>query len=388
MMSELKRYAADHRYLLEEAGRAAGFNQPVAIDLDEFHAPLIKASKRRDLLPLDGVFVRDWDRDGRATNPGVRMGLRLYEIEGVKFVRVRFVSNDSLNDCGLDFVAVDRHDYPRLYRIALKCRLEAQPPSVPPVLPADQLDLLWKNTIGYLETHNLEKIRAYGGRARRGLLLTGSPGNGKTMACRWVWEECRRRRWEYRLVTPDNYRHARGHDCIEDLFSVERRGIIFFDDMDLALRDRDKVAETEDQAVFLSAMDGIEVNEGVVFVFTTNCSLDLIDRAFKRPGRLDLVLGFRAPDAELRRRLIQRWHTDITAAIDIEEAVRSTEGYSFAEVEELRNLLVMHFMDSERWDWNWALKQFAINRQELTCRPTRSVGFGNHARTRGDEIAY
>jgi hypothetical protein len=58
--------------------------------------------------------------------------------------------------------------------------------------------------------------------------------------------------------------------AIENLFGVNRRGIVFFDDMDLALRDRDKVAETEDQAVFLSAMDGITVNEGVVFVFSSS----------------------------------------------------------------------------------------------------------------------
>jgi len=37
------------------------------------------------------------------------------------------------------------------------------------------------------------------------------------------------------------------------------------------------------------------VHEGIVFVFTTNCALDLIDRAFKRPGRIDLVLHFKAP---------------------------------------------------------------------------------------------
>ena len=205
--------------------------------------------------------------------------------------------SDHLNCWGLDFVAVDQKDYRRLYKIALRCRRDNEPPCAPPVLPQDQLDLLWKNTIGYLEGTNLERIKSYGGRAKRGVLLTGAPGNGKTMACRWIWEACRQRRWEYRLVTPDNYRAARAHDNIEELFSVDRRGIVFFDDMDLALRDRDKVAETEDQAVFLGAMDGIEVNEGVVFVFTTNCSLDLIDRAFKRPGRLDLVLHFKPPDA-------------------------------------------------------------------------------------------
>jgi hypothetical protein len=204
------------------------------------------------------------------------------------------------------------------------------------------------------------------------------------MACRWIWEECRQRGWEWRLVTPDTYRQARCSDAIGELFSVERRGIIFFDDMDLALRDREKVRETEDQAVFLSALDGIPVNEGVVFVFTSNCAPELIDRAFKRPGRLDVVLHFKSPEAELRRRLIERWHADIRAHVDVEAAVASTEGYSFAEIEELKNLLIMRFMDTGAWDWTWALDQFDINRKELSVRPRR-VGFGVAERAHNSE---
>lgn len=377
MNSQLQQYAADHRFLLDAIARQVGFESPIAMDMDEFYTPLVKAARRGPLLPIEGVLVRDWDPDNRRSAPGLQIGARLYEIEGVRFVRVRFAFNDTCNSWGLDFAAVDRKNYRRLYRIALRCRRDNEPPSVPPILPQNQLDLLWKNTIGYLESDNISRIKAYGGRAKRGVLLTGAPGNGKTMACRWIWEACRQRRWEYRLVTPDNYRAARAHDNIEALFSVERRGIVFFDDMDLALRDRDKVAETEDQAVFLSAMDGIEINEGIVFVFTTNCSLDLIDRAFKRPGRLDLVLHFKSPDASLRRLLIERWHKDIYGNLDIDQAVASTDGYSFAEIEELKNLLVMHFMDADAWDWNWALKQFDINRHELNTRPRRHVGFGN-----------
>src|SRR5258708_40243130 len=102
--------------------------------------------------------------------------------------------------------------------------------------------------------------------------------------------------------------------------------------MDVALRDRNTVRETDDQAVFLSALDGIAGNEGVVFVFTTNCSLDLIDPAFKRPGRLDLVLHFKPPDPELRRRLVDGWHADIRDHLDVDEVIATTEGYSFAEV--------------------------------------------------------
>jgi hypothetical protein len=378
MESHLKTYTADHRHLIALAARQAGFADPVAIDLDEFYEPLIRAARKGEVLPVDGVLVRDWDPDNRRVYPGMLLGMRLYEVQGVRFVRVRFPFSNQQNGWGFDFTVVDRKDYRKLYRIALKARRTHDRPNTPPVLPAEQLDQLWKNTIGYLEAGNLKRIKEYGGRAKRGVLLTGSPGNGKTMACRWIWEECRRRGWEYKLVTPDAYRSARASDNIEHLFSVERVGIVFFDDMDLALRDRETVHETEDQAVFLSAMDGIAINEGVVFVFTTNCSLGLIDRAFKRPGRLDLVLHFKIPDATLRRKLMERWHEDIRGALDLEKAVETTEGYSFAEVEELKNLLVMRFMEAGEWDWDWALRQFDINRSELASKPAqkRQVGFG------------
>ena len=117
--------------------------------------------------------------------------------------------------------------------------------------------------------------------------------------------------------------------AVKDLFAVHRRGIIFFDDMDIALRDRNTVKETDDQAVFLSALDGIDVNEGVVYVFTTNCPLELIDPAFKRPGRIDLVLHFELPTATLRRELIDRWHAEVRGGIDIDAAVDRDERLQF-----------------------------------------------------------
>jgi hypothetical protein len=374
----LRYYAADHRYLLSAAGRAAGLADPVAIDLDEFGQPLLKKARRGPLVPIDGVLVRDWDPDNHRTYSGAQLGLRLYDVEGIRFARVCFQYHDQRNYAGQMFYVVDRRDYRRLYRVALRCRRDAEPPSPPPVLPDEQLAQLWSNTIGYLDRANLRRIKKYGGRARRGVLLTGPPGNGKTMACRWVWEECRRRRWEWHLVTPDAYQQAR-KDCnpveaVKALFTVEKRGVIFFDDMDLALRDRETVRETDDQAVFLSALDGISVNEGVVFVFTTNCGLDLIDRAFKRPGRIDLVLRIEPPDAGLRRRLIERWHEEVRGGIDVARAVATTEGFSFAEIEELKNLLIMRWTDAAAWDWDWALRQFDANRHDLAAQ-RRHVGF-------------
>jgi hypothetical protein len=308
------------------------------------------------LLPIDGVLVRSWYPHNRRFHPGSPLGMRLYELEGIRFVQVNFPYHDQLSSWGLSFLAVDRKDYRRFYKIALRCRRDFEPAGIPPVLQPGQADVLWKNTIGYLDPANLRRIKAYGGRPKRGVLLMGPPGNGKTTACRWIWEECRRRNWEWRLVTPDAYQQAR-NDCnpqeaVRELFSVEGSGIIFFDDMDLALRDRETVRETDDQAVFLGALDGISVQEGIVFVFSTNCALDLIDPAFKRPGRLDLVLHFKTPDADMRRQLLERWHEDIRTNIDLETVVSSTEGFSFAEIEELKNLLIMHYLDAGSWSWS------------------------------------
>jgi hypothetical protein len=374
----LIQYTADHRYLLEIAARQAGLVDPVAIDFNVLGFPLLKRARRGPVLPIDGVLVRDWDPDNRRTYPGTPLGLRLYRIEDISFVAINFDYNHERTSAGLSFYAVSRRDYRRLYRIALRCRRDAEPHSSPPVLPQEQIDQLWQNTIGYLNRDNLNRIREYGGRARRGVLLTGPPGNGKTMACRWLWQECRRRRWEWRLVTPDAYRQARSScdpvEAVQALFTVERRGIIFFDDMDIALRDRETVTETDDQAVFLGALDGISVNEGVVFVFTTNCALDLIDRAFKRPGRLDLVLHIDLPAPLLRRQLMERWHEEIRRGIDLEQAVAATDGFSFAEIEELKNLLIMRFMDAGGWDWEAAMRQFNHNRRHLKA-PRKHIGF-------------
>jgi len=131
--------------------RQAGFSDPIALDLDDFYLPWSRKRKRRELLPIEGILIRDWDPDTRQTNPGVQIGMRIYEIDGIRFVRVRFHHDDRFNGWGLDFVAVDRVNYRRLYKVALRCRRDNEPPSHPPVLPKEQLAQLWKNTIGYLE---------------------------------------------------------------------------------------------------------------------------------------------------------------------------------------------------------------------------------------------
>ena len=95
MSKRLKEYTADHRYLLEVVARQAGFSAPVAIDLNAFYVPLLKTARKGEILPLDGVLVRDWHPDNRRSRPGVSLGLRFYDVEGIRFVSVGCNSGES-----------------------------------------------------------------------------------------------------------------------------------------------------------------------------------------------------------------------------------------------------------------------------------------------------
>ena len=57
-----------------------------------------------------------------------------------------------------------------------------------------------------------------------------------------------------------------------------------------------------------------------------------------------------------------------------ESVVAATDGNSFAEIEELKNLLIMQFLNNGVWDWEGTFRQFHQSRSELTSA-RRTVGF-------------
>ncbi|HEV3005890.1 MAG TPA: hypothetical protein VGX78_15595, partial [Pirellulales bacterium] len=73
---------------------------------------------------------------------------------------------------------------------------------------------------------------------------------------------------------------------------------------------------------------------------------------------------------------------DIRSALDVERVVAETEGLSFAELEELKKLLLLRFLDAGKWDWEWANQAFQAGARPPRAR--RSIGFGagrNNARS-------
>jgi hypothetical protein len=48
---------------------------------------------------------------------------------------------------------------------------------------------------------------------------------------------------------------------------------------------------------------------------------------------------------------------------------------SFAEIDELKNLLILGHLDDGVWDWDEAMRQWNYNRHDLTGSRGRAVGF-------------
>jgi hypothetical protein len=110
--------------------------------------------------------------------------------------------------------------------------------------------------------------------------------------------------------------------------------------------------------------------------------LEDLDPAFRRPGRIDIVMHFPRPDAALRHRFIkENWHPSISAAINLDRATADTEGLSFAELDEVKKLLVLGFLENGNWNWPQAWESFTRGRGDSAGR--RTIGFNQQeARTR------
>src|SRR5262245_32989249 len=139
----LEEYTSNHRDLLDAIAKATGMSDPVAFVASGLYYPLLRNAVRGGLLPINGVLTRDWVRSGRTYYPCVRFGIRQYTVEGIRFARC--IAPFAGQAGSHDFFVVAETDYLKLFRHALKAQRNTEPEGRPPVLPAEQLEILRLN---------------------------------------------------------------------------------------------------------------------------------------------------------------------------------------------------------------------------------------------------
>lgn len=269
------------------------------------------------------------------------------------------------------YLIVPKKDIFKLRRNAIRLNKEACKVTNAPVLCAGVLEEVVQNTVGFLM--KAKEIERYGVKIKRGIILDGPPGNGKTMLCRYIQKLCTQNNIEWGVITSSDIDSAYEDKALSELFT--QYTVTFFDDIDVAYMDRSK-GNSKMACSMLTAMDGMSDKGHLVRIFTTNEEVADLDPAFTRPGRIDKSITLPKPTLELRRRLVlEYWPKEIQDNINIDILLNKTRDFSFAELEAIRTFLVTNrILGDKTWDLDRAFKEYYNHRVEKENRP--AVGFG------------
>ena len=179
-----------------------------------------------------------------------------------------------------------------------------------------------------------------------GVLLHGPTGCGKTMFAEALAHECRCNFVSVRLHDIFSPFLGESESYLRHLFRTARNAtpcMLFLDDLDVIATKRDLTGGSGGNggsggsnsvggrvlATLLNEMDGIESNEGVVVVGATN-SIDDVDPALIRPGRLDVTVLIHAPTAMDRIDMFQKLTatTPLDDDVDVQLVGQLTEGWN------------------------------------------------------------
>ncbi|WP_309707632.1 ATP-binding protein [Armatimonas sp.] len=175
----------------------------------------------------------------------------------------------------------------------------------------------------------------YGVPWKRGILLIGPPGNGKTHTVKALCNTLGVPALYLRSLEPRGM-FGSEHESISQVFSVARKTAPCV----LVLEDLDALLKPTNRSFFLNELDGFAENAGVCVVATTNYPERLDPAILERPSRFDRKYHFDLPSERERAAYLTLWNEKQTEALHltdsgIAEVAATTEGFSFAYLKEL-----------------------------------------------------
>jgi len=142
---------------------------------------------------------------------------------------------------------------------------------------------------------------------RRGYLLHGPPGCGKTSFCQALAGELK---LDVCMLTLAN-KNLDDNGLAENLREAPSNAIVLLEDVDAVFVDRAvQTGANNDGVTFsglLNAIDGVASQEGRLFFMTTN-HLDKLDPALVRPGRCDVKVELRKASHKQATQLFDRFY--------------------------------------------------------------------------------
>jgi ATP-dependent 26S proteasome regulatory subunit len=212
------------------------------------------------------------------------------------------------------------------------------------ILPEGILERIERHTILFAE--RAERLLAAGRSLKRGMLLYGAPGVGKTLTVMYL-TRCMAGRTVI-LTT------GLGLGLLRPATQLARLlvpSMVVLEGIDSIAEERTRPFGNTGPLLFelLNEMDGLRDDADVIFVLTTNRP-DILEPALAaRPGRIDLAVELPLPDEAGRRRLLDLYAHGLTLRdVDLGALATRIEGASPAYIKELlRKAAVLSALEAD-----------------------------------------
>ncbi|HSU67063.1 MAG TPA: ATP-binding protein [Tepidisphaeraceae bacterium] len=192
----------------------------------------------------------------------------------------------------------------------------------------------------FFDAEAAELYRSLGVPHRRGVLLHGPPGNGKTSTIRYIGSVLRHIPAMILRTTADF-----DSDDLEQVLARWRRQAPAI----LVIEDLNWLLQAVNVSTFLNQLDGIEsdMTGGLLLIATTNHP-DALDPAINnRPGRFDVVIEIPCPARPLRVEFFRRKCPGLDEPT-IDRLAAQTERMSFAHLQEILRLAGLFSLHATR----------------------------------------
>ena len=212
------------------------------------------------------------------------------------------------------------------------------------ILEGNLKDDLIADLQGFFDSRTV--YEKYGIAWKRGVLLLGPPGNGKTHAVKAAINLL-----EQACLYVKSFKSEYGtdHDNIREVFERARSSAPCV----LVLEDLDSLIDRGNRSFFLNEMDGFASNSGILSLATTNHPERLDPAILERPSRFDRKYTFGLPGREDRRGYLAMFASQLEDELQLggealEEVAAATDGYSFAYLKELYLSSMMRWISDRR----------------------------------------
>lgn len=170
----------------------------------------------------------------------------------------------------------------------------------------------------------------------RGIILSGPPGIGKTMMAKSIAAQAN----VTTILISAEMIQAKNE--IKNAFKLGRKlapTLMIIEDIDTAGTVSRKFTDHPILGEYLQAMDGMEANDGMVILATTNHTENIDPAISDRPGRFDRIIEIPLPNSKQRLKIMEnillKMPSETIPRTTLTEISRKSEGLSGAWVREI-----------------------------------------------------